>query len=58
MLDQPMYQLFAVAILFGYFGMLRISNITPSSLQFFDPTRHLVRGGITVLDSLLSINLK
>ena len=35
-----------VAILFGYYGMLRQSNLAPPSLNQFDITRHTCRGDI------------
>jgi integrase len=37
----PMFVFFAVAILFAFMGMLRISNVTFASLKNFDPLRHI-----------------
>lgn len=35
-----------VAILFGFFGMLRQSNLAPRSQGTFDPSRHTCRGDV------------
>lgn len=35
-----------VALLFGFFGMLRMSNLAPASPQSFDHSRHTCRGDI------------
>jgi integrase len=58
MQGHPLFKFFRVAILFGFFGMLRISNVTSSSIKYFDKSRHLCRGDVTHLDSAISIALK
>jgi hypothetical protein len=58
MLGHPLFKFFRVTILFGFFGMLRISNVTSSSIKYFDKSRHLCRGDVTHLDSAISIALK
>ena len=35
-----------VALTFGYFAMLRQSNLAPPSLAKFDPSRHTCRGDV------------
>ena len=37
-----------VAILFGYYGMLRQSNLAPPSIDQFDITRHTCRGDVII----------
>ncbi len=37
-----------VALLFGFYGMLRMSNIAPTSIATFDPSRHTCRGDVLI----------
>ena len=47
-----------VALTFGYFGMLRQSNLAPSAGSRFDATRHTCRGDVTRAAPGLVILLK
>ena len=47
-----------VAILFGYFGMLRQSNLAPRNPCKFDPTRHTCRQDILEQENGLAILVK
>jgi integrase len=58
MQSHPLYVFFRVAILFAYFGMLRISNVTALSVKNFDVHRHLVRGDVTLHHASITIYLK
>jgi hypothetical protein len=58
MKTHPMYTFFAVAILFAFLGMLRISNITCASISKFDPLRHISRGDIQPSHQGLAITIK
>ncbi len=37
-----------VALLFGFYGMLRMSNITPTTQHQFDPARHTSRADVLI----------
>jgi integrase len=54
----PMYVFFAVAILFAFMGMLRISNVTCASFKKFDPLRHIARGDVQPSEQGLVITIK
>lgn len=45
-MDSTLGKILKVAVLFGYFGMLRQSNLAPRTPSKFDPTRHTCRGDI------------
>lgn len=49
-LAQPLYVTFWVAVLIGFFGLLRKSNLVPPSMMNFDPEKHLSRASL-VLDA-------
>ena len=47
-----------VALIFGFFGMLRQSNLAPSSATAFDPTRHTCRGDVTLAPPGVVVHVK
>ena len=47
-----------VALTFGFFGMLRQSNLAPASMSEFDPTRHTCRADIIITPPGLAVILK
>lgn len=47
-----------VALLFGYFGFLRQSNLAPKTIASFDPSRHTCRGDVLFQPPGLVILLK
>ena len=47
-----------VALLLGYFGMFRVSNLAPKSAVLFDPSRHTCRGDLLLKPPGLLVLLK
>ena len=47
-----------VALIFGFMGYLRVSNLAPSSLSEFDHTRHTTWGDITESKGGIMLKLK
>ncbi len=46
------------ALLFGYFGFFRASNLCPSQLSTFDNTRHFTRSDVSVGTHGITVKLK
>ncbi len=47
-----------MAVIFGFFGFLRQSNLAPKSVKDFDNTRHTTRGDVKFQDPGLVISLQ
>jgi integrase len=58
MQGHPLFLFYRLAVLIGYMGMLRISNVTQVSLKQFDNTRHLARGDLKTSSNGIEIVLK
>ena len=54
----PLGWIYKVVFLVAYFAFLRLSNLVPTSISGFDPTRHLCRGDWIVSDDSVGIMLK
>jgi hypothetical protein len=54
----PLSKFYNIAYIFGYLGLLRISNIAPKSSSSFDPFRDITRGDVSRAPSSLLINLR
>jgi integrase len=54
----PLHLFYKISLLFGYFALLRISNVAPISKAAFDPLRHLRRGDVYVKNNILYIHLR
>jgi hypothetical protein len=54
----PLHLFYKISFLFGYFALLRISNVAPISKVAFDPLRHLRRGDVWVKNNILYIHLR
>jgi hypothetical protein len=54
----PLYIFYTNAFLLGVMGLLRISNVTPTSMATFDPFRHLRHCDVSVVQGVLIIHLR
>ena len=50
--------MYRAAFLLGFFGLLRISNITPPFIKAFEPNKHLLRRDVSFLYRGTHIRLK
>jgi integrase len=58
MVSHPMYLHYKMAVIIGFMGMLRISNVAQISLKQFDPNKHLTRGDLQIHNNTIQIHLK
>jgi integrase len=58
MQHHPLYLFYKLALLLGFLGMLRISNVANISFRQFNLNKHLSRGDITINSNGLQILLK
>jgi integrase len=54
----PLHLFYKISFLFGFFALLRISNVAPASKAAFDPFRHLRRGDVYIKNNVLYIHLR
>jgi hypothetical protein len=54
----PLHLFYKISFLFGFFALLRISNVAPISKAAFDPLRHLHKGDVYVKNNILYIYLR
>jgi integrase len=57
-LNFPLHLFYKIAFLFGFFALLRISNVAPASRAAFDPIRSLRRGDVYIKNNILYIHLR
>jgi integrase len=58
MSSHPLYLLYKMAILLGFIGMLRISNVALVSLKQFQSNKHLERGDLHLCEEGIRVHLK
>jgi integrase len=58
MQDHPLYVFYKMAMLLGFLGMFRISNVANISFKQFDCKKHFTRGDIQLTQQCLKIILK
>jgi hypothetical protein len=58
MSSHPLYLLYKIAVLLGFIGMLRISNVALVSLKQFQFTKHLAREDLVMDDQGIRVHLK
>jgi integrase len=57
-LNFPLHLFYKIAFIFGFFALLRISNVAPASRAAFDPIRSLRRGDVYIKNNILYIHLR
>ena len=55
--QNPMHQLFFVALIIQYFGCLRKSNLLPPSVRGYSPFKHLSRADIIIFPDQIVLSL-
>jgi hypothetical protein len=58
MSTHPMFMHYKLAIILGFMGMLRISNVVVVFFKQFDHNRHLARGDLQLINNNINIHLK
>jgi hypothetical protein len=58
MASHPLFLLYKMAVLMGFIGMLRVSNVALVSIKQFQFSKHLTRGDLQIFEQGIKVQLR